>query len=154
MLHRKKENANRAGRLALTVLLGASIGSAHARAEAADCNNLIAVNQDPEIIDDGGDRTCGVGLVIFGFGGSIWGEKCPKVQHKIPAHQVCQSVELPIPDVFHCKKELNVPVYTRENDCGGAVIPYIEVGIPTSCIYGEWKENGDVEDFETLHCGD
>jgi hypothetical protein len=32
------------------------------------------------------------------------------------------------------------------------VIPYIEVGVPTTCNYGEWKENGDVEDFETVPC--
>ncbi len=120
--------------------------------QTSDCNSLIAINKQPTVVDEGGTRTCGVGLVIFGVGGSIWGEKCPKIQHKTPAHQVCEIVQLPIPDIFHCQKEQNLPVYTRENSCGGAVIPYIEVGVPTTCNYGEWKENGDVEDFETVPC--
>lgn len=154
MTHRLNPGGKRPNRLGLLIGLGLVTCASPAWGQSADCNNLLAVNEGPEIIDDGGDRTCGVGLVIFGFGGSIWGEKCPKVQHKIPAHQVCQIVELPIPNVFHCQKEMNVPVYTRENDCGGAVIPYLEVGIPTNCVYGEWKENGSVEDFETKHCED
>lgn len=121
-------------------------------AALGDCNQLVAAPVDATVKEEGGSRTCGVGLVIFGVGGSIWGEKCPKIQHKSPAHQVCKYIELPVPAVFHCQKQGELPVFTRENDCGGAVLPYIEVGIPTSCIHGPWIENGHLEDFETVTC--
>ncbi|MEM7309804.1 MAG: hypothetical protein AAF682_24220 [Planctomycetota bacterium] len=95
--------------------------------------------------------TCGVGLVVFGFGGGIVGEPCPSTKVWVPAHQVCLGKPS---EGTRCVPDGTRSVTARDCDCGGLVIPGLEIGIPTDCQCGPPYVFGDVEDFKTELCSD
>jgi len=136
--------------LLIAVLLITALFSDHSAAQAGQgCSNTKATQVPVEVTKSGSSERCGIGLVIFGFGGAIIGSKCKQFETMTPAHQTC-SDEASLGN--SCVLEGTEKVQTRECSCGGLVIPGIEIGIPTSCVCGDWYPNGTVEDFKTAPC--
>ncbi len=94
-------------------------------------------------------KTCGIGLVVFGFGGGIVGESCPSTQVKTPAHQACKGE---VSEGKECLQDDDVPVTASDCQCGGLIIPGISVGIPIKCKCGDSYPFGTVEDAKTADC--
>jgi hypothetical protein len=100
-------------------------------------------------VSKGAVKTCGIGVVAFGLGGAIFGSECPEAKITYPAHQVCAGDAL---EGHKCVKEQDLKVKREECDCGGLVIPWIEIGIPAKCVCEEVEGGGHVEDFQTKEC--
>jgi len=132
---------NLLGILATCLLAGAPL--------AQECPDEKATNVDARIDPQGHKSTCGFGFVLFGIGGGILGEDCYRQEFLYPAHQECQGEQL----AFHyCETEGNVEVRLRECHCGGAVIPFLQIGVPTDCECGDWVNAGQIEDAQTRYC--
>jgi hypothetical protein len=112
------------------------------------CPNEKASQVDAEVTESGGSETCGIGLVVFGIGGGIFGEECPGVRAYVPAHQVCSGEKSP---GTMCTKQGDLIVTAEKCGCGGLVLPIVEIGVPTSCEC-EPLPTGTVEDFQTVPC--
>ncbi len=130
--------------LTLVVLL-----FAYLPAKADTCPDQKASQVDGKFTQFGNKKVCGLGIVIFGVGGSIIGEDCWQVEMKTPAHQECLGE--PLPD-HYCEKQGELQVEVRTCKCGGLVIPGIQVGFPTDCVCSDWTNFGSVEDFQTDYC--
>lgn len=119
------------------------------RAAANDCPDQKATNVPPEIIVSADKKTCGLGIQIFGVGGSIIGESCPAWMHLIPAYSDCLGDEL----VGHeCRPLGTVAVQVQRCDCGGLVLPFIETGIPTTCECTDPVSAGGYITYGTYAC--
>ncbi len=114
-----------------------------------DCPNERCCNVRVRFEYSGEKRRCGLGIRIFGVGGSIMGEVCWDHETKIPAHQENHGV---YGAGSKCVKERDLTVQTRDCKCGGLMLPILETGFPFKCVCGEYKDSGTVEDFETLEC--
>ncbi len=139
-------------RIALPLLLAALFfGLPSSALPGSSCPDTQATEVPLTVTESGGTERCGVGLVIFGIGGGLFGGKCPKFETKVPAHQVCEG-EVGIGT--RCVPEQDLPVHMRECGCGGLVVPGLEIGIPTNCLCDDWGATGAgfVEDAETAPC--
>lgn len=96
-------------------------------------------------------ETCGVGIKILGYGGSLIGERCARWEKIVPAYQVCRGE--PLAD-HRCTTDRDLPVAVRTCECGGLVIPFIETGLPVACLCSDWFQAGWVEDMKTERCSD
>jgi hypothetical protein len=94
-------------------------------------------------------KTCGLGFVIFGFGGGVVGEECPTTEVKTPAHQECKGEK---GEYTKCVPNGDVPVTARDCECGGLVIPGLRIGIPADCKCAASYPFGTVEDAKTVLC--
>lgn len=122
----------------------------HARAgETPACTHTKASQVEARTADLGKKRTCGAGLYVFGVGGAILGEECPQTRVFYPAHQVCNGEHA---DNVRCEPDGTLPVERKSCSCGGLVIPFINTGIPTSCVCSDATTGGTVEDFRTVSC--
>jgi hypothetical protein len=113
-----------------------------------DCANTKASQVQGTTQDQGTVHTCGLGLVVFGVGGGIFGTDCPSTQVFTPAHQECS---LPNPGTV-CEPDDDMVVTKRECHCGGLILPIFEIGIPTECVCGPDVPFGTVEDAKTSRC--
>jgi hypothetical protein len=123
---------------------------AQARAgESPACSHTKATQVDARVDDLGTKRTCGAGLYVFGFGGAILGEECPVTRVFYPAHQVCNGEHA---DNVRCERDETIFAVKKSCSCGGLVIPFINTGIPTTCVCGDPTTGGSIEDFRTVNC--
>jgi hypothetical protein len=128
------------------VCVGALFGGL---ASARDCPDQKATNVPPQVIESGDKETCGLGIQIFGIGGSIIGESCPKWLHLIPAHSDCLGDALV---GYECRPVGTFAVQRQSCDCGGLVLPFIETGIPTSCECTDPVNAGGYITYGTFAC--
>ena len=137
--------------LFLAVLLtGLALLGSPARGASNGCSDTKATQVDIAYTQQGSTERCGLGIVIFGFGGALIGSKCSQFEVKTPAHQICEGEPA---EGMNCEFETAMTVEQRECHCGGLVIPGIEVGIPTTCVCDDtWGYGGTVEDFKTTSC--
>ncbi|WP_145183204.1 hypothetical protein [Planctomycetes bacterium Pla163] len=131
------------------VVLAAILAIGAGQAWAGDCPDEQATDVPGRVEASTRAERCGIGLKIFGIGGTIIGTRCPRHEIATPAHATCAGEKLA---GHRCVKKGLVPVSRRECSCKGLVIPLIDTGIPTSCRCGAWKRFGTVENFETLEC--
>jgi hypothetical protein len=131
--------------LALPVLTEPASGQGHSTA----CPDVKATQVDAELQQSGSPKTCGIGLVIFGVGGGIVGEKCYPMQTTVPAHQECKGENNP---GTYCAPDGDMPVTSKMCHCGGLVVPIVQIGVPTTCVCGDSSNSGTVEDFKTQDC--
>ncbi|MBI5435073.1 MAG: hypothetical protein HZA52_19720 [Planctomycetes bacterium] len=131
------------------VLVSALATLAVARQSTSSCPDTKATQVPVEITTAGATHTCGLGFVVFGIGGAILGEECPESKITTPAHQTCGDEENP---GTACVPEQDMVVTVRDCNCGGLVIPVIQVGIPTTCECDPPMNAGTVEDFKTVVC--
>jgi len=121
------------------------------RATADDCPDQKATNIPPEVVESPDKKTCGLGIQIFGIGGSIIGESCPKWLQFVPAHSDCQGAEL----VGHeCRPLGTASVTMQRCKCGGLVLPFIETGIPSTCECSDPVAAGAYITYGTFPCDD
>lgn len=128
----------------LIALLTASPG-----AFAQRCPNEQATSVSASFTVSPQFETCGIGVRIFGVGGSILGEKCHRWEAETPAHSVCSGA--PLAD-HRCVPRALLDVRTRTCECGGLVLPFIETGFPVSCECSDWRVSGTVLDHTTIAC--
>jgi hypothetical protein len=128
------------------VCLGVVFGG---RSMADDCPDQKATNVPPEVIESADKKTCGLGIQIFGIGGSIIGESCPKWMHFIPAHSDCLGAALV---GYECRPVGTFAVERQVCDCGGLVLPFIETGIPTTCECSDPVNAGSYITYGTYVC--
>jgi hypothetical protein len=129
-------------------LVGAAQGFAWL-AQSRSCPNVCASNVDARIVESADASTCGFGIVIFGFGGGLWGEDCPEFRLLYPAHQECRGATNP---GTRCVPETALTVQKDRCDCYG-VLPIIESGFPLDCdCTPDAAGGGTVEDFKTEVC--
>ncbi|MCK6447734.1 MAG: hypothetical protein L6Q99_15180 [Planctomycetes bacterium] len=117
--------------------------------QARQCPDKKATQVDGSIVNSGDEDTCGVGLVIFGVGGGLFGEKCPDAKILTPAHQECLGDDN---EGTKCVADDDMIVERQSCACGGLVVPWIAVGIPTTCECDPPIAFGTVEDFKTMPC--
>ncbi|MEZ5979068.1 MAG: hypothetical protein R3F34_12705 [Planctomycetota bacterium] len=140
--------------LAISTFLAVStcvLATHGAWARDGDCPNEQASQVEAIFKNSNDAETCGLGIKILGYGGSIVGERCPRWEKIVPAHQVCRGEAL---HGHFCTKERDIAVRVRTCECGGLVIPFIETGLPVSCECSAWFDAGWVEDMETVLCDD
>jgi hypothetical protein len=114
------------------------------------CPNTKASQVDARTESLGDVDTCGFGFVIFGVGGGIFGDDCPEFRLFYPAHQVCRGEPAA---GMHCVPSGALAVQKEECECGGLVLPLIELGIPTECVCTDDPAGGGtVEDATTQAC--
>ena len=106
-------------------LLVSSLGLVAFGAGDGGCTNKQATDVPVQITESGASERCGIGIKLFGYGGGLFGEKCPEFEILVPAHQKCTGEDNPGTD---CAPEQDLPVQTRECSC--------------------------VEDFQTVPCRD
>ncbi|MCC6408557.1 MAG: hypothetical protein IT453_15450 [Planctomycetes bacterium] len=133
----------------LVSALAALATLAVARQSSSSCPDKKASQVPAEIKLSEATHTCGIGFVVFGVGGGIFGEECPETKITTPAHQTCQGEENA---GTACVPEGDMAVTVRDCSCGGLVIPVIQVGIPTTCECDPPVNAGTVEDFKTVVC--
>lgn len=139
----------------LTVVSALLVGLIHAQRPGGSgsggkaCPDRQATDIPASEVHSGGTKTCGIGFVAFGLGGGLFGEDCPKVKYLYPAHQKCQDGKL---EGHKCVSDGPVPVIRQECDCGGLVIPFLDVGVPAKCVCEETDGGGNIEDFKTEKC--
>lgn len=117
--------------------------------EAHECPDTKATQVDGFVVNSGDVDTCGIGLVVFGVGGGIFGESCPDYKILTPAHQECLG---DTNDGTKCVADDDMAVTRQSCSCGGLVLPWIAVGIPTTCECDSETSFGTVEDFKTVPC--
>ncbi|MCC7012417.1 MAG: hypothetical protein IT454_07655 [Planctomycetes bacterium] len=114
------------------------------------CPDTKASQVDARVETAGDIDTCGLGLVIFGVGGAIVGDDCPEVRLFYPSHQECLG-EKGVGK--RCVSGGDLTVRKEDCECGGMILPLIEIGIPTEC---ECKIDpaggGTIEDSGTENC--
>lgn len=120
-----------------------------ARGHDVDCADVKASQVSAMVNYSGTPKTCGVGIVIFGVGGSIVGEKCYPLVTTTPAHQECMGEPN---EGTRCVLEGTLEVKAKQCECGGLVVPFIKIGIPAVCACTDTTGGGTVEDFETMTC--
>jgi len=135
--------------LAMVLVLGSITQVAWTQGQGSVCANVKATQVDAEFETSGVPKTCGLGIVIFGVGGSIVGEKCYPLETTVPAHQTCQGEAN---FGTYCAPDGRIQVDSRECRCGGLVLPFLNTGIPAKCICKDADTQGTVEDFETKEC--
>jgi|GEM_PF-6111357 len=125
-----------------------AVGADRLRADDGCSYRMPAWNQ-AQVRVDGGYERCGLGLQIFGIGGAILGEKCPRHEIAIPPHTYCVGSDTAALD---CVVDHWAVVQRRSCDCDGLVIPLIETGIPTKCVCSDWVEFGQVPVHVAVRC--
>jgi len=123
---------------------------APARADSG-CADTKATQVDVEITKSGDAHRCGIGIVVLGVGGGLFGPRCVEHETRTPAHQACMGEAN---KGTKCVPETTLGVETRDCHCGGLVIPGIEIGIPTTCVCSDWFASGTVEDMKTVLCNE
>jgi len=133
----------------IVLLIAVILSTFNLASASAPCVDTAASQVEVSIIKHGDSERCGVGIVIFGVGGSLIGSKCSEHETRTPAHQACEGE---VNAGTKCVPETSLAVETRDCKCGGLVIPWIEIGIPTTCVCGDWTNSGTVEDMKTALC--
>ena len=138
-------------RTLLPILLAFAGAAPAARAHDLECPDQRASQVDAKVSYSGSAKTCGVGLVIFGVGGGIVGEKCYPLKITTPAHQECQGEP---GEGTRCVPDGELEVKAEKCHCGGLVVPILQIGVPTTCVCSDAGSAGTVEDSETVLCAE
>lgn len=133
----------------MLLLAIAFAGRASGQGHDPACPNQKASQVRSEVKNIGDAKTCGIGIVVFGIGGGIFGETCHPTKHTYPAHQVCNGE---YGDHMRCTLEQSLDIKEEKCKCGGLVLPILQTGIPTSCVCSDNGPRGSIEDFKTEAC--
>lgn len=131
-----------------SVCLAATTLVAGVQAQQA-CTYRTPQTVDGTVRTAGGFERCGLGLQVFGFGGAIWGEECPRHEIATPTHTKCVSSD---GAAVNCVQDGWLEVLRRSCECDGLVIPLIDTGIPTSCECSRWEPFGLVPKHVETPC--
>ena len=114
------------------------------------CSNTCAddVRGGTVVSDPSPAPTCGLGLKIFGIGGSIFGKECPESSIRTPKYTLCGGTL----NGYRCIPDGSLEVSIRHCECRGLEIPFLETGIPLDCHCGDWQNFGSVPNFTHVLC--
>lgn len=113
------------------------------------CSNTCADDlHGGTVVSDPNPATCGLGLKVFGIGGSIFGKECPSYSIRTPKYALCGGTL----NGYRCVPDGTFPVFVQHCECRGLEIPFIETGIPIDCHCGDWEPFGSVPNFTHVLC--